>query len=82
MTKIEMSSAIFVLLSSMQLMAKTTLITNVNGYTLSDKSLKKFSAISFTNDTINKVYSLGMVVKTPRNAVVKYPRISYRTIRY
>ena len=38
--------------------ADTTVITNVNGYTLnSDKALVRFSAIAFTNDEVNRVYS-------------------------
>ncbi|MFT4671230.1 MAG: putative amidohydrolase YtcJ [Pseudohongiellaceae bacterium] len=38
--------------------ADTTVITNVNGYTLnSDKALVRFSAIAFTGDTVDRVYS-------------------------
>jgi predicted amidohydrolase YtcJ len=38
--------------------ADTTVITDVNGYTLnSDKALVRFSAIAFTNDEVNRVYS-------------------------
>lgn len=70
MKKIQIISAISLLLVSTQLMAQTTLIKNVKGYTLIDKSLTKFSAISFTNDTINKVYLLGEVVETPKEATV------------
>ncbi|PKI17892.1 amidohydrolase [Colwellia sp. 12G3] len=70
MKKIKFISTFSMLLISSQLMAQTTLITNVNGYTIIDKSLKQFSAISFTNDTINKVYLLGDVVETPNDAIV------------
>lgn len=65
-----MITAISVLLISTQLMAQTTLIKNVNGYTFIGKSLKQFSAISFTNDTIDKVYLQGELVDTPIDAVV------------
>lgn len=36
--------------------AKTTLITNVNGYTINDGTLQKFAAIKFHNDTIEQLY--------------------------
>lgn len=38
--------------------ADTTLITNVNGYTLNgDRALVRFSAIAFTDDEVDRVYS-------------------------
>ena len=38
--------------------ADTTVITNINGYTLNnDKALVRFSAIAFTGDTVDRVYS-------------------------
>jgi len=58
------------MLLSTQLMAQTTLIENINGYTFIDKSLTQFSAISFTDDTIDKVYHLGEVVEVPNDALV------------
>ncbi len=36
--------------------AKTTLITNVNGYTIKGDEIKKFHAIKFKNDVIEQVY--------------------------
>lgn len=63
-------STIPLLLLSTQLMAQTTLIENINGYTFIDKSLTQFSAISFTDDTIDKVYHLGEVVEVPNDALV------------
>lgn len=49
--------------------ADTTVITNVNGYTLnSDKTLVRFSAIAFTNDEVDRVYSEQE--KPPENADV------------
>lgn len=51
-------------------MAQTTLIKNVNGYTFIDKSLTQFSALSFTDDTINKVYLRGEEVREPKGVIV------------
>ena len=62
MKKLQFISAITSLLITMPLMAQTTLIKNVNGYTLSGDTLMKFSAISFTNDTINKTYKAPLYV--------------------
>jgi predicted amidohydrolase YtcJ len=44
---------------STSLCAQTTIIKNVQGYTLSDKHLKQFNAIQFTNDNIDKVFIQG-----------------------
>ncbi|KGJ91991.1 amidohydrolase [Colwellia psychrerythraea] len=57
MIKPHLFSAISLLFISTQLMAQTTLVKNVKGYTFIDNSLTKFSAISFTDDTIDKIYS-------------------------
>lgn len=45
-------------LSSTSVFAQTTLIKNVNGYTLDaqDKQLKQFTALQFSNDKIDQVY--------------------------
>ncbi|KGJ92822.1 amidohydrolase [Colwellia psychrerythraea] len=56
MKKLQLITAISALLISTELMAQTTLIKNVNGYTVSGESLQQFSAILFSNDTIIKVY--------------------------
>jgi len=37
--------------------AQTTLIKNINGYTLNNDNLKQFTALKFTDDTIDKLYS-------------------------
>ena len=63
-------STISLLLLSTQLMAQTTLIKNINGYTFLDKSLTQFSAISFTDDTIDRVYHRAEVVEVPNDALV------------
>ena len=70
MKKPQLISAISLLLISSQLMAQTTLIKNVNGYTFIDKSLTQFSALSFTDDTINKVYLRGEEVREPKGVIV------------
>jgi predicted amidohydrolase YtcJ len=70
MIKPQLISAIPLLLISSQLMAQTTLIKNVNGYTFVDKALTQFSAISFTDDTINKVYAPGEELSVAKNVMV------------
>ena len=70
MKKPQLISAISLLFISSQLMAQTTLIKNVNGYTFIDKSLTQFSALSFTDDTINKVYLRGEEVREPKGVIV------------
>ena len=42
---------------SSTVLAQTTLITNVNGYTINNNELVKFHAIQFTNDKIDKIYT-------------------------
>lgn len=37
--------------------AKTTLITNIQGYTINGQNLESFSAIAFTDDKVDKIYS-------------------------
>ena len=37
--------------------AKATLITNIQGYTINGQNLESFSAIAFTDDKIDKIYS-------------------------
>ncbi|MEW6992475.1 amidohydrolase [Colwelliaceae bacterium 6441] len=44
-------------LSSFSLLAQTTLVKNVQGYTLNGDQLQKFSALQFTDDTIDKLYA-------------------------
>ncbi|PKH87442.1 amidohydrolase [Colwellia sp. Bg11-28] len=70
MKKPQFISAISLLLISSQLMAQTTLIKNVNGYTFTDNSLTQFSAISFTDDIINKVYPIGAVLPASKGVIV------------
>lgn len=58
-------------LCSNVLFAKTTLIKNVQGYTLKANELQKFSAIKFTDDKIDRLYSsLNNLVEDERWQVI------------
>ncbi len=50
-------SAITLCLSSTVALAQTTIIKNVQGYTLEDSKLRQFSAIQFTDDKIDKLFT-------------------------
>jgi predicted amidohydrolase YtcJ len=50
-------TSIVLSLASLPLFAQTTLIKNVQGYTLNGDSLKQFSAIAFSDDKIDKLFS-------------------------
>lgn len=50
--------------------AQTTLITNIQGYTLNGKSLERFSAIAFTDDKIDKIYSSEEQLPNAKNITV------------
>ena len=50
--------------------AQTTLITNIQGYTLNGKSLERFSAIAFTDDKIDKIYSSEEQLPIAKNITV------------
>lgn len=57
-------------LSSLSL-AETTLITNVNGYTLnSDYELIQFNAIQFTDDTIDAIFGEGDELPDDANDII------------
>jgi len=49
--------AISLLLSSTCAFAQTTLIKNIQGYTLEENNLRQFSAIKFTDDKIDKLFA-------------------------
>ncbi|WP_019029057.1 amidohydrolase [Colwellia piezophila] len=70
LNKLQYITAFATLLISSPSFSQTTLIKNINGYTFIDKSLTQFSAISFTNDTIDKIYPLGETVEIPNDAIV------------
>ena len=58
-------------LFSNYILAETTLIINVNGYTLnSDRELTTFTALKFTNDRIDRLYSSADELPTDADTVV------------
>jgi predicted amidohydrolase YtcJ len=59
LTKHLFTTIIFLLLSNTSAVAQTTLITNVQGYTLAGQHLKQFTAIQFTDDKIDKLFIKG-----------------------
>lgn len=67
-----MKSSFFIItlfLFSNTALAQTTLIKNVQGYTIEDKQLKQFSAILFTDDKIDQLYSSDAVL--PNNKSIQ-----------
>ena len=50
--------------------AQTTLITNIEGYTINGKSLERFSSIAFTDDKIDRLYSSEEQLPTEKNLTV------------
>ena len=44
-------------ITSLPLLAQTTLVKNVQGYTLNGETLQQFSAIAFSDDKIDRLYS-------------------------
>ena len=56
MTLKQTISLVFATLLASQATAQSTLIKNINGYTLDKKNLTKFSAIAITKDKITRVY--------------------------
>lgn len=58
-------------LASHVLVAQTTLITNVNGYTMnSDRELVRFNVLQFTADRIDRVYAEGEPLPTDDSITV------------
>ncbi|MEH6383689.1 MAG: amidohydrolase family protein [Colwellia sp.] len=70
LTKHLLTTISFLLLSSSYAIAQTTIITNVQGYTLSDKQLKEFTAIQFTHDKIDKLFTKGETVPQSENVTI------------
>jgi len=50
------ASLLLATLSPALVLANTTLIKNIQGYTISEDKLQRFSAISFTDDKIDNIY--------------------------
>lgn len=62
---------LFACLSSHFVFADTTLFSNVNGYTLNDsRELIQFSAIQFTDDKIDRLFSAGDALTENADTVV------------
>jgi len=70
LNKLQYITALAILLISTQSLAQTTLIKNVNGYTFNGKSLEKFAAITFTHDTIDKIYHQGETLDIANDTVI------------
>ena len=50
--------------------AQTTLIKNVNGYTINNNELVKFHAIQITDDKIDKIFTQSIKVPTNLSASI------------
>ena len=48
-------------------LAKTTLIKNIQGYTITNNALERFTAITFTDDKIDQLYSGADPLPTSKN---------------
>ena len=64
------SLLLLTILSPTLVTAKTTLVTNIQGYTLNGKSLERFRAIAFTDDKIDKIYSSEEQLPTAKDITV------------
>ncbi|OUS29049.1 amidohydrolase [Thalassotalea sp. 42_200_T64] len=64
-----LTAAVFLSVSAFTsaVLAQSTVIENINGYTLKDNQLLKFNAIKFSNDKIDKLYLSGEKVKPAKN---------------
>jgi predicted amidohydrolase YtcJ len=51
-------------------LAKTTLIKNIQGYTIADDKLEKFAAIQFTDDKIDKLYAVADPLPTAKKLTI------------
>ena len=63
-------SLLLVTLSPALVLANTTLIKNIQGYTISGHKLERFSAISFTGDKIDKIYTADEPLPTAKTLTV------------
>ncbi|MFT6917703.1 MAG: putative amidohydrolase YtcJ [Cognaticolwellia sp.] len=64
------SAILIATLSPSLVFAKTTLITNVQGYTITGSELESFAAIAFTDDKIDKIYSATDTLPSRKNLTV------------
>ncbi len=51
-------------------LAKSTLITNIDGYTIANNELTRFTAIEFTDDKIDKLYFANDKLPTTKNITI------------
>lgn len=51
-------------------LAKSTLITNVDGYTIANNELTRFTAIAFTDDKIDKLYFVNDRLPTTKSITI------------
>jgi predicted amidohydrolase YtcJ len=64
------SAILIATLSPTLAFAKTTLITNIQGYTITGSELESFAAIAFTDDKIDKIYSATDALPNTKNLTV------------
>lgn len=64
------SALILAALSPALVFAKTTLIKNIQGYTITGSELERFTAIAFTDDKIDKIYSAADKLPATTNLTV------------
>ena len=64
------SAILIATLSPSLVFAKTTLMTNVQGYTITGSELESFAAIAFTDDKIDKIYSATDTLPNTKNLTV------------
>jgi len=64
------STLLLAALSPALVFAKTTLIKNIQGYTITGNALERFTAIAFTDDKIDKVYSATDQLPIAKNLTV------------
>ena len=53
-----------------QLQAETTLIPNINGYTINQGKLTQFSAIKFTDDKVDQIFTESPTINVPGVTVI------------
>ena len=51
-------------------LAKSTLITNIDGYTIANNELTRFTAIAFTDDKIDKLYFVNDKLPTTKSITI------------
>jgi len=71
MNKFKALISIFILsIGSTSALAETTLIKNINGYTIEGTTLRQFSAIQFSGDHIDQLFDKGEVIQNSKNITI------------